>query len=137
TASRWNPLLPYLDKPAVAVDLPGRGRRPANVADVTLDDCVAAVLEDADRAGFERFCLVGHSLGGVTVTETAYRRPERVSHLVYVAALVPAPGQSAGDVIGATVEGDVLTPNDDEAFARDFFGADMTDEQWTEHWASV
>jgi pimeloyl-ACP methyl ester carboxylesterase len=55
----------------------------------------AAVIDSADQAGFEQFALVGHSLGGVTITETAWRHPERVAQLVYVGALAPAPGASA------------------------------------------
>ena len=73
----WDTVRPFLASPTVAVDLPGRGTRPADLASVTLDDSVAAVLDDAERAGFERFVLVGHSLGGVTITETAVRHPER------------------------------------------------------------
>ncbi|HEX4015261.1 MAG TPA: alpha/beta fold hydrolase, partial [Frankiaceae bacterium] len=48
----WDPVRPYLVTPSIAVDLPGRGSRPADLAAVSLDDSVAAVLEDADRAGF-------------------------------------------------------------------------------------
>ena len=60
--------------------------------------CVDAVLEDADAAGFDRFVLVGHSLGGLTITETANRAPERVAHLVYLAAFAPSPGACLFDV---------------------------------------
>jgi pimeloyl-ACP methyl ester carboxylesterase len=119
----------------VAVDLPGRGRRPADLASVTLDDCVAAVLEDADTAGFERFTLVGHSMGGITITETAFRHPDRVAALVYVGALVPGPGQSAGTLM---VGDDMVTPDGampvmDESVTRPLFGNDLDDEQWAEH----
>ena len=55
---------PLLDLPVRAVDLPGRGSRPAELSEVGLDDCVAAVLDEADSAGFKRFALVGHSVGG-------------------------------------------------------------------------
>src|SRR5690348_1524445 len=61
----WAPVLPYLEAPAIAIDLPGRGKNPADLATVTLDDAVATVLKEADAAGFDRFVLVGHSLGGV------------------------------------------------------------------------
>ena len=71
----WDPVRPFLSAPSIAVDLPGRGKHPADLAKVTLDDSVAAVLGDADDAGFDRFVLVGHSLGGVTITETAVRHP--------------------------------------------------------------
>jgi pimeloyl-ACP methyl ester carboxylesterase len=99
---------------------------------VTLDDCVAAVLDEADRAGFDRFALVGHSLGGVTITETGYLHPARVSHLVYVGALVPPPGRNAAQVMTGhdleTPDG-ILRPMEESA-ARALFGNDLTDEQW-------
>ncbi|HUJ64070.1 MAG TPA: alpha/beta fold hydrolase, partial [Acidimicrobiales bacterium] len=84
TSRCWEYLLPLLEMPARAVDLPGRGSRPADLSKVTLSDCVDAVIEEADAAGYSGFALVGHSLGGVTITETAFLHPERVTHLVYV-----------------------------------------------------
>ena len=135
TARCWDPVLPLLDAPTRAVDLPGRGARPADVHTVTLDDCVAAVLEDADAAGFDRFVLVGHSLGGVTITETAYRVPGRVAHLVYVGALVPPPGASASVLMtGADLDAMPMMPEDR---ARALFGNGLTPEQWGAHYAGL
>lgn len=135
TASCWDLVTPLLDGPLRAVDLPGRGARPADLSTVTLDDCVDAVISEADAAGFERFALVGHSLGGVTITETAFRHPQRVTHLVYVAALVPVPGSSAAILYaGADMESmDMLS----EGEARALFGNDLTDSQWAAHWQTL
>jgi pimeloyl-ACP methyl ester carboxylesterase len=131
----WDPLVPLLDLPVVAVDLPGRGARPADLASVTLDDCVAAVMEDADAAGFDRFALVGHSLGGVTLTETGFRHPERISHLVYIGAIVPPPGGSASTVmVGQDLEEMAVMA---EETARAMFGNDLDDEQWAEHFKGL
>jgi pimeloyl-ACP methyl ester carboxylesterase len=121
-----------LELPTVAVDLPGRCARPGDLATIGLDDCVAAVLDEADRAGFGRFALIGHSLGGVTITETGYWHPDRVSHLIYVGALVPGRGSTAARLmIGDDMEGE-MKPMGDQ-LARSLFGNDLTDEQWTEH----
>jgi pimeloyl-ACP methyl ester carboxylesterase len=62
TAACWALMEPMLDLPARAVDLPCQGSSPAELSEVGLDDCVAAVLDEADSAGFARFALVGHSL---------------------------------------------------------------------------
>ena len=135
TSRCWAPLVPLLDGPVVAVDLPGRGSRPADLDAVTLDDCVQAVLDDAGAAGFERFALVGHSLGGVTITETAYRHPRRVAQLVYIGALVPPPGVSASVLMtGADLDSLGLMPEDQ---ARALFGNDLSDDQWREHFAGL
>jgi pimeloyl-ACP methyl ester carboxylesterase len=118
--------------PVVAVDLPGRGSRPADLFNVTLDDCVQAVIDSADEAGFERFTLVGHSVGGVTIIETAWRHPRRVTQLIYVGALVPAPGGS----VSIIQTGAGLPPRElvtiEEAVAKAIFGNDLNDEQWTQ-----
>ena len=131
----WDPLVPLLELPVIAVDLPGRGARPADLSTVTLDDCVAAVIEDADAAGFDRFALVGHSLGGVTITETGFRHADRVTHLVYVGALVPPPGASASTVmVGQDLEEMAVMP---EETARSMFGNDLDDEEWAEHFKGL
>lgn len=138
TSACWAPVLPHLELPAVAVDLPGRDRRPVPLESVTLDDCVAAVLEDADAAGFERFVLVGHSMGGITITETAFRHPERVAALVYVGALVPGTGQSAALLMtGADATPNAVMPVMDEAISRPLFGNDLDDDQWAEHASGI
>ncbi len=132
SSSCWSDLVPLLHFDVRAVDLPGRGSRPADLAAVKLDDCVGAVLEEADRAGFGRFALVGHSLGGVTITETGYRNPGQVTHLVYVGALVPPPGSNASQVMmGHDLESPdgILHPMEESA-AKALFGNDLTDEQW-------
>jgi pimeloyl-ACP methyl ester carboxylesterase len=131
----WNPILAAVDGPAAAVDLPGRGRRPADLATVTLADCVDAVIEDADAQGFTRFVLVGHSLGGVTITETAVRHPDRVAALVYVGALVPGPGLSSADVMaGGPLD---AMPVLVEELARALFGTGLDDDAWAEHYAAL
>ncbi|MCA9503432.1 MAG: alpha/beta fold hydrolase [Myxococcales bacterium] len=94
----WERLVPLLSRPAVAVDLPGRGSRPAPMETVTLEACVQAVLADLDASGFERAVLVGHSLGGATVPVAAARRPERIAHLVLLSTLLAPDG-------GAIVDG--------------------------------
>lgn len=131
TAGCWASLLPLLDRPARAVDLPGRGSRPADLDTVTLSDCVEAVLDEVGAAGFDRFSLVGHSLGGVTITETGYRYPQRVTHLVYVGALVPAPDSNASIIMtGGDLESMGTIPAE---MARSLFGNDLSDERWADH----
>jgi pimeloyl-ACP methyl ester carboxylesterase len=134
SAACWDPVRKHLRAPAVAVDLPGRASRPAELAAVDLADCVNAVIDSADEAGFDRFVLVGHSIGGVTITETAWCHPQRVTHLAYVGAIVPARGMSASTVM----TGVDLPPADpvvvDQALAKTLFANDLTDQQWNEYW---
>jgi len=129
-ADIWDEVLPLLSFPAVAVDLPGRGSNPADLASVTLDDCVAAVMAGANAAGFGQFALVGHSLGGVTITETGYRHPERVRSVIYLGALVPTQEVSAARLVtGADMPSGVM-PRTPEEISKALFGNDLTDAQW-------
>jgi pimeloyl-ACP methyl ester carboxylesterase len=99
----WEPLLPFLDGDALAVDVPPKSVRGGprrleplpELRTLTVGDFAESVLRDIDTAGFERFVLVGHSMGGLTISEVARRVPDQVEHLVYVSCMVPPDGASA------------------------------------------
>lgn len=108
----WDRLVPHLERPVLAVDLPGRGKHPAPMEDVTLEACVRSVIADIDAAGFERVVLVGHSLGGATVPVVAARIPDRIAHLALLACIVAPDG-------GAIVDG---FPEEQRALMRQRMG---------------
>ena len=130
--SCWQLLLPLMKIPSIAVDLPGRGDRPANGVAITYAMCAEAVLADADAAGFDRFMLIGHSMGGLTISRTALEAPERVAHLVYVGALVLPVGMTVADKFGVDIApgqpDSAMMPVMDEQLARTMFAGDMTDD---------
>jgi pimeloyl-ACP methyl ester carboxylesterase len=62
TARFWDRLLPYLDRPAVVVDLPGRNGKPADLATLSVEDEVASVVGDLESSTIDGpFTLVAHS----------------------------------------------------------------------------
>jgi pimeloyl-ACP methyl ester carboxylesterase len=95
----WDLLLRELDGPAIAVDLPGRGRHPLPLAEVTLDVCVRSVLADIEDAGFDEVALVGHSLAGTTMPGVMGLLGDRVRHATFVACTVPTDGTSSLDTL--------------------------------------
>ncbi len=81
-----------------AIDLPGAGDDPTPVEEITLDRYAQRACEAL--AGGPPAVLVGHSMGGMVVTQAAARSPEHVARLVYVAAFLPSDGQSLIDITG-------------------------------------
>jgi pimeloyl-ACP methyl ester carboxylesterase len=82
----WEPVVPRLEAAGHTVetfDLPG----------ITLDEYAERTCEVL-RSSDEPAVLVGHSMGGVVITQAAARCPERVAKLIYVAAFLPRDGQS-------------------------------------------
>src|SRR4051812_8860360 len=93
TARFWDRLLPFLDRPAFAVDLPGRNGKPADFASLTVDDEAASVVADVEAEAIEGpIILVAHSSGGLVVPAVVAALGDRVARVVLNAALVPAEG---------------------------------------------
>ena len=93
TARFWDRLVPLLDGPALAVDLPGRGTHPADLVTITVDDEVAAVVADIGAAHIDGgIILVAHSSGGLVVPGVAAALEGRIDRIVLNAALVPPEG---------------------------------------------
>jgi pimeloyl-ACP methyl ester carboxylesterase len=65
----------------VALDLPGLGEDQTPPAEITLQRYVDAVC-DALGKEEEPVLLVGHSMGGIVVSEAAERLPEKIKRLV-------------------------------------------------------
>ena len=97
---RLGPLL-YEHFHIVALDLPGHGRsghRPAGTW-YHYVDYLGDVLAAADLLGWNRFGLLGHSLGGAVASVLAAACPERVERLLLIEALGPLAGD-AGQALG-------------------------------------
>jgi pimeloyl-ACP methyl ester carboxylesterase len=93
TGRFWDRLLPHLDAPAIAVDLPGRNANAADLATITVADEVASVIADVTAAGPSGpIVLVAHSSGGLVVPGVVAGLGDRIGHVVLSAALVPPEG---------------------------------------------
>lgn len=94
TTSRfWDRLVPFLDGPVLAVDLPGRAGKPADLAALTVDEEAASVAADIRASGIrDPVVVVAHSSGGLIVPGLVALLGDLVSAVVLNAALVPAEG---------------------------------------------
>ncbi len=78
-----------------AIDLPSHTAADnADAGTTTLADYVATA-KAAVAAASGPVILVGHSLGGMTITQVAEAFPEKIAALVYVCAFLPENGRSA------------------------------------------
>ena len=81
-----------------AVPLPGVGERADELtSDTDLDDHIDAVADFITEHDLHEVILVGHSYGGMVITGTADRIPDRIKNIVYLDAVHPADGQSLLD----------------------------------------
>jgi pimeloyl-ACP methyl ester carboxylesterase len=85
----------------LAVDLPGRGRTPGDLATATIGDWVDSVVADVERERLGDIVIVGHSMAGVTVPGVVAKLGSaRVREMVLVTAFVPRQGQAIVDTLG-------------------------------------
>ena len=141
----WDLLVPLLDAPALAVDLPGRAGKPADPMTLTVDECVASIVQDVADAGLGDVVIVAHSSGGLFVPGVAAALAPRVRHIVLSSGCVPTEGglgleamkpsyarRNVAGMDAARSEGRVLTtpgPPDDPEVLRRAYGVELDDAQ--------
>lgn len=98
----WEKIVPLLEANGhrvCAPDLPGLGNDPTPPANVTLADNVEKLSRLLDKMD-EPVVLVGHSLGGITISALAEARRRKLKALVYLCAILPQPGKTGRDMSG-------------------------------------
>ncbi len=91
------PILEHAGATVSLVTLPGHSDADtATAGRVTLADYVGAVKAKLDAAA-SPVILVGHSMGGVAITQTAEQNASKIAALVYLSAYLPENGKSLLD----------------------------------------
>jgi pimeloyl-ACP methyl ester carboxylesterase len=136
----WDKIIPLLRKEGHKVeapDLPGHGRDKTPIPEISLQAYTDRVCQILD-AQSEPVILVGHSMGGVVITQAAEYRPEKIKILVFLTAFLPQNGESLLQLAGGDTEALVL-PNlimaEDQSYAtvreesiKEAFYGDCSDE---------
>jgi esterase len=94
SSADWSAMSPALDGHAftyVFFDYRGYGRAIGCEGDYSFAQTAQDVLALADRLGWERFSLVGHSMGGMAMQRVVLAAPERIERMAGVCP-VPACG---------------------------------------------
>lgn len=97
-AASFEPLAPLLTGcRVVAVDSAGHGRSEhrADHAGYHFIDWVPDVIAAADSLGWERFTLMGHSMGAAITSLVAGTYPERIEKVVLIDGLAPIASEPA------------------------------------------
>lgn len=93
-AGGWGPMTDHLDTQRFTyafLDYRGYGRRRGSGGPYTMAQIAEDALALADRLGWSRFVLVGHSMGGLAIQQVLADAPQRVQALVGITP-VPAGG---------------------------------------------
>jgi pimeloyl-ACP methyl ester carboxylesterase len=102
----WEKVQPILESrghKVCAPDLPGMGKDHTPPANVTLADNVEKISRLLDKME-EPVVLVGHALGGVTVSQTAEARRRKLKAIVYVCGLMPPSGKASREMTAGDPE---------------------------------
>ena len=75
-------------------------RQPELHGGITLTDHVNDVIEQIEQASYERFVLVGHSYGGMVITQISSIMAERIDAICYIDAFLPQHDESLWDITG-------------------------------------
>lgn len=97
----------------------------------TLDEIAADALALADHLGFDRFSLVGHSMGGMAVQRVLTMAPQRIRKIVAVTPL-PASGVPFDDAGWALFSGAADKPENRYAII-DYTTGNRLSRAWIRH----
>lgn len=101
----WQPTIDVIRAQApqlqtLAVNLPGHGDEPGDLASLSIAQCVDSVVTKIEEHGAEQVMLVGHSMAGITIPGVAARLgAERIQRMIYLACCIPPQGERVIDTL--------------------------------------
>lgn len=123
-----SPLLESNGHKVTTVQLPGSVGNMKPVDEVTLDGYIIEIAM-AIKSSTEKVVLVGHSLGGISISQVAEKMPERIDRLVYVAAFLLQDGATALEAMQSDAAGEMLPQL---VFSEDQSYAEVPETAWRE-----
>jgi pimeloyl-ACP methyl ester carboxylesterase len=85
SARGWGSLPDFLDRSAYTytfMDLRGYGDRKHVAGEFTIEEAAADAIALADELGWDRFSVIGHSMGGKVAHQVLLQAPDRVEKLI-------------------------------------------------------
>lgn len=105
TSRCWQPTIDVINAQApdlrtVAVNLPGHGDEPGDLASLSIAECVDSVLAKIQAYDAPQVILVGHSMAGITLPGVAAKLgADRIQRMVYLACCIPPQGKRVIDTL--------------------------------------
>lgn len=105
TGKCWDPTVAALkarqpDIQTIAIDLPGHGDEPGDLATLTIAQCEDSTIRQINDAGADKVILVGHSMAGVTLPGVATKLgADRVARMMFLACCIPPQGKRVLDTL--------------------------------------
>ncbi|WP_446665010.1 alpha/beta fold hydrolase [Flexivirga sp. B27] len=131
SSSGWGELPLRIDGDRYTVaflDYRGYGTRKAETGDYSLAEISADARALADEIGWDRYALIGHSMGGSAMMRTFADAPERVTAMVGVSP-VPPTGVPFDDDSWALFDG-AAESDDNRAAIIDFTTGNVHPDEW-------
>ena len=98
----WQKIVPFMQQKGISVLTPtlsGLGENSYLLSpSVNLSTHITDIVDLLVREDLREVVLVGHSYAGFVISGVAEREPDRIAHLVYLDAMVPANGQKVFDI---------------------------------------
>ena len=98
----WDKIKPIMEKRGprvIAYELLGHGKRASEPPAVNMTAYIDDVLAYIKKNDLKDVILVGHSMSGIVISKIAEELPDRIAHLVYLAAVVPRDGDALIDLL--------------------------------------
>lgn len=110
--SAWQLIKPKLEQAGYQVitfNLPAHGPDQTPVSQANFDLYVATTIQKINAVQ-GKVVLLGHSMGGMIITQVAEQIPEKIEKLVYLCAFLPKNGQSLFELASSDTES-LIGPN--------------------------
>lgn len=91
----WKDFTPLLKLPFIIVSSRLENNNLENRINSNLSDCVEYVLEQLSNLNFNKYIIIGHSIGGILAAQAALKLKNHVEHIIYIAANLPENNNNA------------------------------------------
>lgn len=105
---RVHPLLTQMGHQVMMPDLPSLGQDQTPLTEATFASGVEHICDLVNRSS-EPVILVGHSLGGMYISQVAEKCPEKIRWLTYLTALLPQDNESVMAIQAANQHPDLFS----------------------------